>query len=106
LSWRFQSTRAAQATRLDSGALGGVSLLHVAVKGEALQRATAGALAEVDVDLARRAQLVAEGGEHRGQERGLSASNDDGGSRTSVCTAEVDGGAGYGAQNDADRRVL
>ncbi len=42
------------------GALGGAALLHVAVVCEALQRVTADALAQVDPELARRAQLIAE----------------------------------------------
>jgi hypothetical protein len=50
--------RAGDRSRL--GALDGVALLHVAVVGEALQRAMSEALAQVDRELARRAQLIAE----------------------------------------------
>lgn len=42
------------------GALDGPALLHVAVVCEALQRVTADALAQVNPELARRAQLIAE----------------------------------------------
>jgi len=50
--------RAGDRSRL--GGLDGGALLHVAVVGEALQRAAAEALAQLDRELARRAQLVAE----------------------------------------------
>ncbi len=42
------------------GALDGAALLHVVAVGEALQRITADALAQVDPELARRAVLIAE----------------------------------------------
>lgn len=42
------------------GALDGAALLHVGVVAEALQRVTVDALDQVDPELARRAQLIAE----------------------------------------------